>query len=277
MKLRLALPFFLVLLEVNVLNEKNLLRVEEIPNKGKEMTYILGARCTDGIVLVGDRKVSRGGASVEYEDKVFSDVGNVVIGASGAVGLFDKFRRQMREVAVLNPSIKPADFIKEAEKIVYDLNSAYYERARGSIDLLVAYGRTRRGQLQYVTRLGLAEEVRRYQVIGSGTPYGAYLLRNMWKETLTMKQAAVLGVLIVKHIEDNELDEAVGVGKTNPQIWFVPDWPIDLTDDRYEKLTKEEKAALDTRETSKAELDEIQEKVAEHYPKIGINLREISL
>lgn len=143
------------------------------------LTYILGARCADGIVLVGDRKLSRGGGSIEYEDKIFSDVRNVVIGASGVVGLFDKFRRQIMDVAESKPSIGPTDFIKEAEKIVYALNAEYYERTRSGIALLVAYGKTIRGQLQYVTPTGLAEEVRRNQVIGTGAPYGAYYVAHV--------------------------------------------------------------------------------------------------
>jgi 20S proteasome alpha/beta subunit len=228
-------------------------------------------------MLVGDRRISRGGASVEYEDKIFSDVPNVVIGASGVVGLFDKFRRQIRDVAALKPSIGTADFIKEAEKIVYGLNTEYYERTRSGIALLVGYGRIMHGQLQYVTQTGLAEEVRRYQVIGSGTPYGAYLLRTLWKATLAMKQAAILGALVIKHIEDNELDDAVGVGKTNPQIWFVPDWPSGMTPEKYESLPANEKTALDTREISQSDLDEIQRSADEQYVKIGKSLADIAL
>lgn len=241
------------------------------------LTYILGARCADGIVLVGDRRITRGAGSIDYEDKIFSDVHNVVIGASGVVGLFDKFRRQIQEVASSKPSIGAADFIKEAERIVYSLNTEYFERTHGSIDLLVAYGKIKRGQLQYVTRTGLAEEVRRYQVVGSGTPYGTYLLRMLWKENLTMEQVAILGALIVKHIEDNELDEAVGVGKTSPQIWFVPDWPPEMTDEKYKSLQGSEKTVLDVREISQAELAEIQKKVDEEYAKIGGSLHDIRL
>ena len=59
------------------------------------LTHILGARCTGGIVLIGDRRVIRGSGGYEYEDKIFADVRNVVIGASGIVGLFNKFRREI--------------------------------------------------------------------------------------------------------------------------------------------------------------------------------------
>ncbi len=242
----------------------------------KNLTYILGARCTDGIVLVGDRRITRGGGSIEYEDKIFSDVRDVVIGASGVVGLFDKFREQISVVAASNPDVETADFIRQVEGIVYSLNNEYRSRG-GSIDLLVAYGRIMHGQLQYITRNGIAEEVRRYEVLGSGGPYGAYLLRAMWRPTLTMKQAAVLGALIVRHIEDNDLDEAVGVGKTKPQIWFVPDWPSGMTSEKYGKLPKEQQVLLNVREISETDLNEIEKQVTEQYPRIGESLDQIVL
>jgi 20S proteasome alpha/beta subunit len=247
-------------------------------SQGRGLTYILAGRCTDGIALIGDRKVTRSGmGSTEYEDKIFSDVKNVVIAASGVTGLFDKFRRQISHVARTKPDIEVADFIGEAEKIVYKLNSDYYERTRSGIDLLVAYGRIFHGQLQHVTMDGVAEEVRRCQALGSGRPYGAYLLRSLWRDDLTMKQLAVIGCTILRHIEDNELEETVGVGKTKPQVWFVPDWPTDMTAERYKELPKERQVLLDTRQISTAELVEIEKGVTAIYPKIGESLGEIKL
>ena len=231
------------------------------------MTYILGAKCKDGIVLVGDRRVSRGYGAYEYEDKIFSDVPYVIIGASGVVGLFDKFRGEISSVAAANPSIATDDFIREAEKIVYKLNTEYAERTRGrTIDLLVAYGRLRIGRLLYITPRGVGEVVRRYQVIGSGEPYGAYLMKKLWKNDLTMKQVAILGALTIKHIEENELDEAVGTGRAGePLIWFNADWPLQS---EYDKLNDAQKAVLQTREITEDERSEIRKKTEELYPKI---------
>jgi hypothetical protein len=92
-----------------------------------------------------------------------------------------------------------------------------------------------------------------------------------------MKQVAVLGAMIVKHIEENELDEAVGVGREKPQIWFVPDWPSDMNGDKYNTLPRTEQLLWDTREISKTEYDEIEKQVNEQYPKIGLSLAEITL
>jgi 20S proteasome alpha/beta subunit len=244
-------------------------------SEAKDLTYILGTQCKDGIVLVGDKRVSRGYGAYEYEDKIFSDVPGVVIGASGVVGLFDKFRDEISSVARANPSMAREDFVREAEKIVFKLNTEYAERTRArTIDLLVAYGRLRIGRLLYITPRGLGEVVRRYRVIGSGEPYGAYLIKKSWRSDLTMKQAAVLGSLVIKHIEENELDEAVGLDKGgDPQIWFNPDWP---PEDDYNKLDDTQKAALQTRQATKDELGEIKKKTEELYPKIGESLSTIA-
>jgi hypothetical protein len=83
----------------------------------RDLTYILGAKYIDGIILIGDGRVTRGSGSYEYEDKIFAEVTNVITGASGIVGLFDKLRREIA-VARPKPSIETADFIREAKRIV---------------------------------------------------------------------------------------------------------------------------------------------------------------
>ncbi len=60
------------------------------------MTYILGSKCTDGVVLVGDRKVTEeGGTDFFWEDKIFMDISPIIVGSSGVLGLFEKFRRRI--------------------------------------------------------------------------------------------------------------------------------------------------------------------------------------
>jgi 20S proteasome alpha/beta subunit len=241
----------------------------------RNLTFILGAKCSDGIVMVGDKRVTRGTGGYEYEDKIFSDVSNVVIGASGTVGLFDKFRREIARVANDNPGIDVRDFIKQAENIVYELNKGYMDRKVGIIDLLVAYGKTRRGELQYITPSGLAEVVRRYQTIGSGTPYGAYYLKKFWLNKMTMRETAVLGCMLIQHIEEEELDQGVGVGNNNlPQVWFNATWPPEK---EYAALSPEAKRALEVREVVGEELQGIVKDAGVLHNKVEKALEVISV
>ena len=222
-------------------------------NNKQTMTFILGAHCSDGIVMVGDRKMSRSNGSPTYEAKIFQDIQNVVLGASGVVGLYDKFRQQIFDTVQENPNMNQMSFIGASEKIVFELNRTYIERTRGgTIELLVANGKTTIGNLQFVTANGVGEVVRRYQVIGSGEPYGEFFLKRLWKPEMTMEQVAVLGVAIIRIIEDNELDTGVGT-KDNPQVWYIPDWG----NVNYDELTIEQQKKFQTRELQDEELNNI--------------------
>ena len=61
-----------------------------------DMTYILGARCKDGVVLVGDTKLTIGGGTdIEYAKKITFPLTNVVMGASGSGGLYKDFQNRI--------------------------------------------------------------------------------------------------------------------------------------------------------------------------------------
>lgn len=231
------------------------------------MTFILGARCADGIVLVADRKMTRSHGSSTYEQKIFEEVDNVVMGSAGVVGLYDKFRRRISEISSKNTKMSPDDFISDCETVVSDLNTKYIERTRGGIiELLVGYGRTRAGHLQYVTHNGVGEEVRQYKIIGSGESYGEYFMRKMFKPDMSMKEVAILGTCVIKIIEENDLDEAVGIKEHPSQIWFIPDWVGNV---RYEELEEAEQRKLDTREVLESELTEIMVAATQLYNTIN--------
>ena len=67
------------------------------------MTYILGSRCKDGLVLVADTKITvDDGARYEYDDKLIGemeDLLSVIIGFSGNKEPFTEFRMRSRERA----------------------------------------------------------------------------------------------------------------------------------------------------------------------------------
>jgi 20S proteasome alpha/beta subunit len=193
------------------------------------MTYILGSNCSDGVVLVGDRKITLdGGASHAYEDKLFRDISWMVVGSSGVSGLFEKFRERITGfIGTPNWDNTIPTLTTEIEKITRDLNATYREILGGEVfDVLLGVKSTNGAILRYIHPFGFAEGVRRYKVIGHGEPYGAFFLKRWWQPTMTMLQVAQLGAFIVKYIQDFELDNTVGVGNGNPQIWLIPNTPI---------------------------------------------------
>ena len=57
------------------------------------MTFILGSRCKDGVVLVADRKITiDGGGDYDECDKLFGDIRHIVYGSSGVTTMFELFR-----------------------------------------------------------------------------------------------------------------------------------------------------------------------------------------
>ena len=61
-----------------------------------DMTYILGARCCDGVVLVGDTKITiEEGTRFTYGKKLFKPLRSVVMGASGISGFYSSFQNRM--------------------------------------------------------------------------------------------------------------------------------------------------------------------------------------
>ena len=53
------------------------------------MTLILGACCEDGVVMVGDSKITAEmGTLIKYEPKVAAEFRNIIFGYAGAVDMF---------------------------------------------------------------------------------------------------------------------------------------------------------------------------------------------
>jgi 20S proteasome alpha/beta subunit len=67
------------------------------------LTLILGARCIDGVVIVGDSKITDVmGTLLRYEPKYAGALRNVLFGYSGVVHMFKVFERYVvGDVAIL--------------------------------------------------------------------------------------------------------------------------------------------------------------------------------
>ena len=62
------------------------------------MTFILGARCQDGIALVADTKFTvEAGSGNEFDWKIAGELHGVLTGFSGAREPFEEFRIRLRE------------------------------------------------------------------------------------------------------------------------------------------------------------------------------------
>lgn len=221
-----------------VYERKNFYRFKQFR---KDMTYILGARCKDGVVLVGDTKVTvDGGADYAYEKKITFPVYNVVMGSAGIGGLYKEFQNrvltaivQMEKERLSNeeegfPFITTdAEFSVLLSNVIREMHFQYGNDSHiidSNLMILCASRISPSVQLTTVTGYGFPEPVNGIRAIGHGEPYASLFQKKLWKKDMTMEQTAKLGLFIIKFIEEMKLDSTVGYDKEFlPQIVYVPD------------------------------------------------------
>jgi len=204
-----------------------------------DMTYILGARCCDGVVLVGDTKITIDeGSDYAYGKKITRPFpnGNVVMGASGIGGLYKDFSNRVVSTIIemdahkeeYSPIVTEEQFGVLVNKVIREMHTDY-DKDRHMIlnNLMVICASRINGQTAVLTIFnpyGFPEPVDKARVIGHGEPYGALFLKKMWNPRMTMEETAKLGIFVIKFIEDMKIDNSVGFNEEFlPQVYCVPD------------------------------------------------------
>jgi 20S proteasome alpha/beta subunit len=184
------------------------------------MTTIIGGKCTDGVVLIADRKVIHQDDRDTYRDKIFSPYYPIAIASAGNNDLIDKFIRTALERAQnmhekfsrgsfapisgavfwdrsqdANRAINYIEYLNELEDVVRSINDAhkYGLDSNSLIDCLIGvWTRDRGSKLSYISPKGLQSDVGDHRVIGSGEPYSHVFLRSLLEpsEQLTMFEFA---------------------------------------------------------------------------------------
>lgn len=209
------------------------------------MTFILGARCSDGVVIVGDRKVTIG-ADFEYQDKEQESFKGVVWASSGIKALFNSLNNRVTIQIRKNRPKHIEDFLVIVEEAYEDMAKIYHNVLKYGLEILIAHRFAQGGKksvLYYIREVGAAEHIPDFKLIGNGSPYASMLLKEAKKQNpnLTMEQVAKLGYLVIKYIEKYELDTSVGIGEEHPQIWFIPDGkdPYEIKGDDMDNCKKD--------------------------------------
>jgi len=192
--------------------------------KNEPMTLIVGARCTDGIVMVADRKITEffinGGIDFKYQNKLFGVLEHVILGSSGNTAMFDLFKLRLMEYVKQNDV--PIDYIiTRVCEITKKTNEEYNYRYDTSFDVLVGIQYTNKiSEITYINHRGEPNNSGFFYAIGSGNNYAKIFLNQLQTTNISMKQFAEIGYFIIKYIENTELDASIGVGNLKPQIWY---------------------------------------------------------
>lgn len=82
---------------------------------------------------------------------------------------------------------------------------------------------TRRGGvLSYISANGLSEDVDKRKTIGSGETPASVFLNSLNPNQMHMRDFAKWGYFIIKHIEENGINDTIGVGGYRPQVCLIP-------------------------------------------------------
>lgn len=205
----------------------------------KDMTYILGARCKDGVVLISDTKITiEDGADYTYSKKLTDPLTTIVMGAAGIGGLYKDFQNRIVSAVVQAERdakenekqliISEEEFGVLVNKIIRGMHKDYDEDRHLLINnLMILCASRMRGDIATLTTFnpfGFPEPVNSYRAIGHGEPYGALFLKKMWNKNMTMEQTAKLGLFIIKFIQSMKLDNSVGYNdEFLPQVYYIPD------------------------------------------------------
>lgn len=164
------------------------------------MTYALGARCKDGVVITADRRIFDG---TEFREgsKIFSSNG-ILVAASGYTAIIEKLHEKMDKIITGNMDY--IEKIETIENIIHKLNHRYIPRILMQemsmlrlklenkeiplnviiIDALVALKDNKNQvKLYHINPNGIAQIVKEgdYCAVGNGEPYGAVFLKKNWE------------------------------------------------------------------------------------------------
>ena len=186
------------------------------------MTLIIGARCTDGLILAADRKVMRGGES-DYADKIF-EIGGVVLAFEGLTGIRDDSLLLLRsEVDRTRGFTSPYEVKLVIEDIVADLSQRYAQRLGEEAYLGALLGGLSGisggpAELYYVHPQGYGESVR-YRCSGHGAEYAHSIAKFILSPGISVQDCAYRSSFVISWVSE-DLDANVG---GTPQVAMVHD------------------------------------------------------
>lgn len=124
-----------------------------------KMTFILGSRCKDGVVLIADRKITStnefGSISFDYKNKLYGILDGVIFGSSGSTDTFELFWDHTFEEVRKNKDVTYDNVIIRLCDIVLDINKKRDFMKEHYFELLVAIRHPDKpSTLSYITGVG---------------------------------------------------------------------------------------------------------------------------
>lgn len=200
------------------------------------LTVIIGAKCSDGIVLVADTKYTdmRGGQSM-HGRKIFGDLAHFLIAYSGTEYAFDIFRKyivgdvqipeddQELYKKTLHYTEKPytnKNIVPNASKLVKHFNNII-KNPGFAFGMLIATHDWRNSQLHLVNEIG-DPYIRNYQAIGSGQDCANMFCSSIRHGETNMYEFTKRAYIAIEYMNQCRPDLFVGLEPNGtPMIRFL--------------------------------------------------------
>ncbi len=177
------------------------------------MTFVLAARCRDGIVVAGDTRVieERDMTTEAVQNKVVAINEHSVVGFAGNRYLGQRFIERMKEAAEGENQTLPA-LVGKAEDVLHELWKKY-AKARGEngsdgesqeesgLETIVVgldASQGNKAQIYFVETNLMPDQVDRAQFLGGAGRTGEGALAVLWDENLTVEESWPLAVVTMK-------------------------------------------------------------------------------
>lgn len=188
-------------------------------------TCIIGAACEDGILLAGDKRVLRGGMVSEEEKIVRPHELNVLYASSGTTALMDEFLEQVGMLLYAHETgtaeITTMDYFKKSlEDISFYIYDRYTERTpQHALDVFVSYKNAEYpAELYHIHREGISEEVKEFDIIGSGETYVLPFIKSLYYKGISLHDMTWICCYVLGLMDEQQFHYSVG---GLPQIvWF---------------------------------------------------------
>jgi 20S proteasome alpha/beta subunit len=216
------------------------------------LTLIVAANCIDGLFIIPDRKITFKHKPPEYVDhKVTSNYYPILIGYAGDIQTANNFverayleaqsksyeshsfpkpqenwKNSVTSGVVQINLARPHDYSVEYPKYINQLRGIKRDLSRYPDNIFeIIVGTQTENEGTRLCNINISGEIHdgiNYKAIGSSSGCVSRVFSELWNSDMSMKQTAGIGYTAINCIIKNNRDNGVGLGGTEPKMWFVP-------------------------------------------------------
>lgn len=212
------------------------------------LTVIIGAKCSDGIVLVADTKFTDiTGGQTKHARKIFGDLAHFLVAYSGTENAFDIFRKYIvGDVIIPDDNNEPytkkpytyMNIVANSTALVKHFNTVI-NNPEFSFSMLVAAHNYENSNLYYVSANGETYKLD-YQAIGSGQDCADMFCKSIQSKETKMHDFAKRACVAIEYMNQCRPDLYVGLESNGmPMIRFLDyhkEWDEEPTPDQMREF-----------------------------------------